>query len=210
MTASGDQEAWMSDEELIFYHSPKTRSSCVLALLEEREQPVGDGLQLNAYGRKCYDAGREQAEADFQEAVLDAAVEEAKVDVPDGLVEARARELLDRMLHRLSHQGISREMYLQISGQSEEELVAESSEEAERSLKREAVLAAIVEAEGIEPADGDILDALQGPALQEKTSPQKLRNRLEKAGRLDDLKDDLAQRAALDFIVENAASDSGS
>ena len=159
---------------------------------------------------RILEADREQAEADFQEAVLDAAVQEAKVDVPAGLVEARARELLDRMLHRLSHQGISREMYLQISGQSEEELVAESSEEAEKSLKREAVLAAIVEAEGIEPADGDILDALQGPALQEKTSPQKLRNRLEKAGRLDDLKDDLAQRAALDFIVENAASDSGS
>lgn len=166
-------------------------------------------LREDVAGR-ILEADRERSEAEYKEAVLDAVVDEAKVDVPDGLVEARARELLDNMLHRLSHQGISREMYLQISGQSEEELVAESAEEAARSLRREAVLAAIVEAEGIEPADGDILDALQGPALQEKTSPQKLRNRLEKAGRLDDLKDDLAQRAALDFIVENAASDGGS
>ena len=153
---------------------------------------------------RILEADREQAEGEFQEAVLDAAVENAKVEAPDALVEARARELLDRMLHRLSHQGISREMYLQISGQSEEELVAESSDEARRTLQREAVLAAVVEAEGIEPSDGDILDALQGPALQEKMSPQKLRKRLEKAGRLDDLKDDLAQRAALDFMVENA------
>lgn len=155
---------------------------------------------------RLLEADREQAEAEFQEAVLDAAVDGAKIEVPDALVEARARELLDRMLHRLSHQGISREMYLQISGQSEEELVAESGEEARKTLQREAVLAAVVEAEEIEPSDGDILDALQGPALQEKMSPQKLRKRLEKAGRLDDLKDDLAQRAALDFLVENAVA----
>lgn len=160
-------------------------------------------LREDVAGR-LLEADREQAESEFQEAVLDAAVAEAKVDVPDGLVEARARELLDRMLHRLSHQGISREMYLQISGQTEEELVAESAEEAARTLRREAVLAAVVEEEGIEPSDGDILDALQGSALQEKMPPQKLRKRLEKAGRLDDLKDDLAQRAALDFMVENA------
>ncbi|MFM8763001.1 MAG: trigger factor [Solirubrobacterales bacterium] len=165
--------------------------------LEERKADVAARL---------LEADREQAEAEFQEAVLDAAVDGSKVEVPDALVEARARELLDRMLHRLSHQGISREMYLQISGQSEEELVAESAEEARKTLQREAVLAAVVEAEGIEPSDGDILDALQGPALQEKMSPQKLRKRLEKAGRLDDLKDDLAQRAALDFLVENAVA----
>lgn len=155
---------------------------------------------------RLLEADREQAEAEFQEAVLDAAVDGSEVEVPDALVEARARELLDRMLHRLSHQGISREMYLQISGQSEEELVAESAAEARKTLQREAVLAAVVEAEGIEPSDGDILDALQGPALQEKMSPQKLRKQLEKAGRLDDLKDDLAQRAALDFLVENAVA----
>lgn len=155
---------------------------------------------------RLLEADREQAEAEFQEAVLDAAVDGSEVEVPDALVEARARELLDRMLHRLSHQGISREMYLQISGQSEEELVAESAAEARKTLQREAVLAAVVEAEGIEPSDGDILDALQGPALQEKVSPQKLRKQLEKAGRLDDLKDDLAQRAALDFLVENAVA----
>ena len=40
----------------------------------------------------------------------------ATVEVPDALVEARARELWDQMLHSLSHQGIDRETYLRISG----------------------------------------------------------------------------------------------
>ena len=58
----------------------------------------------------------ERVEAEFREAVLDAAVANATVEVPDALVEARARELWEQMLHSLSHQGISKEMYLQISG----------------------------------------------------------------------------------------------
>ena len=57
-----------------------------------------------------------RVEAQFREAVLDAAVDNATVEVPDALVAARSRELWDQMLHSLSHQGISKEMYLQISG----------------------------------------------------------------------------------------------
>ncbi len=147
----------------------------------------------------------QRADGEYREAVLDAVVDQATVTVPEALIEARARELLDRMLHQLEHQGINRDMYFQISGRTEEELLAEGAEDAERTLKREAVLAALVEAEGIEPSDGDVLDALQEPAARENTTPEKLRDRLDKAGRLDDLVDDLAQRAALDLIVEHAS-----
>ncbi len=67
--------------------------------------------------RERLSEGEEQRiEAEFREAVLDSAVAGATIDVPDALVEARARELWDQMLHSLSHQGISKEMYLQISG----------------------------------------------------------------------------------------------
>ena len=108
------------------------------------------------------------------------------------------------MAHSLSHQGISKEAYLQISGKTEDEMLAEAAPEAEQGLKREAVLAAIIEAEGIEASDGDILDALQASAARENTTPEKLRERLEQAGRLDEVRADLAQRAALDFLVEHA------
>src|SRR6185295_10219051 len=63
----------------------------------------------------------QRIEAEFREAALDAAVEKAKVEVPDSLIEARARELWDSMLHSLAHQGISRDAYLRISGRSGEE-----------------------------------------------------------------------------------------
>jgi len=148
----------------------------------------------------------ERAEAEFREAVLDAAVEQATVTVPNALIRARSAELMERMLHNLEHQGIARDMYFQIAGKTEDELLEEGSDEAERTLEREAVLAAIVDAEDLEPSDSDILDALQASAVRDETTPEKLRERLEKAGRLDDLLDDLRQRAALDLIVEHATA----
>jgi trigger factor len=153
---------------------------------------------------KLREADEAKVDADWREAVLDAVADNATVEVPEALVEARARELWDRMLHSLSHQGISKEMYLQISGGDEEKIIEEAKPDAEKALRREAVLAAVIEAESITPADGDVLDALQATAARERTTPEKLRARLEKAGRLDELTDDLAQRAAVDFLAEHA------
>jgi trigger factor len=153
---------------------------------------------------KLREAEERKAEAEYREAVLDAVAANAKVDVPDALVRARATELFERMMHSLSHQGINKDMYLRISGKTEDEILEEALPDAEQALRREAVLAAVIETETIEPAEGDILDALQATAARENTTPEKLRDRLDKAGRLDDLRDDLAQRAAVDFLVEHA------
>jgi trigger factor len=155
---------------------------------------------------KLREADENRVDADFREAVLDAVVEKATVEVPDALVEARAREMWERMIHSLSHQGISRENYLRIADKSEEDILAEALPDAAKAIRREAVIAAVIEAEGIEPSDGDVLDALQSSAAREGTTPEKLRDRLEKAGRLDEVKDDLAQRAAVNFLAENAKS----
>jgi trigger factor len=145
-----------------------------------------------------------QVEQAFREAVVDAVVQAAKVDVPDALVEARARELWERMLHSLGHQGIDKDAYLRIAGKAEDELLEEARPDAEQALRREAVIAAVIEKESIDPTDGDVLDALQASAARENTSVEKLRDRLQQAGRIDELKQDLAQRMAVDWLVERA------
>jgi trigger factor len=155
---------------------------------------------------KLAESDEARIDAEFREAVLDAVVKASEVDVPEALVEARAAELWERMLHSLGHQGITKEAYLRIAGKSEEELLAEARPDAEQALRREAVIAAVIEAEAIEPSDGDVLDALQASAARERTTPEKLRARLEKAGRLDEVRDDLAQRAAVGLLAENATA----
>jgi trigger factor len=157
-------------------------------------------------GTRLSEAETARIEAEFREAALDSAVKNAKVDIPDALVEAWAREQWDQMLHSLSHQGISRDAYLRIAGEDEDAIVERAKPEAEQGLRREAVLAAIIEAEGIEPTDDEMLEAVEqaagdGPG---RTSPKKLLERLKSSGRIDALKEDLAQRKALDLVADAA------
>jgi trigger factor len=149
-------------------------------------------------------ADEQKVEAEFREAVLDAVVREAKVDVPDALVDARAQELWERMTHTLSHQGIDKDTYLRISGKTEGEILEEAKPDAAQALRREAVIAAVVAAKDIQPSDGDVLDALQASAEREKVAPEKLRDQLDKNGRIDEVKDDIAQRQAVDLLAESA------
>ena len=152
------------------------------------------------------EADSAQIEGEFRQAALDSAVKAATVEIPEALVEARARELWDSMLHSLAHQGISREAYLRIAGRDEDEIVEQSKPDAEQALRREAVLAAIVEAEGIEPTDEEVLEAVEQAAGegQGRTSPKKLLERLKSTGRLESLKEDIAQRKAIDLVAESA------
>jgi trigger factor len=143
-------------------------------------------------------------EAEFRETVLDAAVAAARIEIPDSLVDARSRELWEQMLHSLSHQGISKEVYLQISGRSEEQIVAEGRADAERQLKREAVLAAVVAAESIEPSEEELLEALAEAAPAESKSAKKLLDRMRSGGRVDAFKAELAQRKALELMAGSA------
>jgi trigger factor len=147
---------------------------------------------------------RSRLEAEFREAALDAVVQESKVEIPDALVEARARELWEQMIHSLSHQGIDRATYLRITGREEADIVEEGKPDAEQALRREAVLAAIVDAEGIRPTEEEVMEAVERAAPAEQMSAKKLYERLKNAGRLEQLEDDLAQRKALDLVAESA------
>ena len=151
-------------------------------------------------------AAEQQIDTEFRESVLDAVVANASVEVPEALVEARAQEVFDRTLHSLSHQGISKEIYLQIAGKPEEELVAEAKPDADKSLRREAVLTAVIEAEGVDASDEDILGVIGGSAQQQGTTPQKLLERLRKDGRIEEIREDLRQRKAMDLLVEHATA----
>jgi trigger factor len=143
-------------------------------------------------------------EREFERDVLDAVAAGAQIEVPHQLVHARAHEVVQETMSSLARQGISKEMYLQISGQDEEQLAQDAEQEAEQTLRREAVVAAVVAAEKIEPSDEDVLEALKPTAEREKTSPEKLQARLEANGRLGRLRAELAHRQAVEWLVAHA------
>lgn len=154
--------------------------------------------------RRIAEQESQAIENEFREAVLDAAVANATVEVPDALVEARAAELWDQTARTLAQRGIDKQQYLQMSGRSEAEIVQEAKPDAEQALKRDAVLAAVVEAESIEPTDEDLAEALAHTAEHEGTTGEKLLERVKKSGNVEMLREDVATTKALDLLVEQA------
>jgi trigger factor len=153
---------------------------------------------------RLLEAQESRVAEEFREAALDTAVAQASVPVTPELAQARAKEMWERMLHSLAHRGISREAYLQISGREESEVLAEMAPEADQALRREALLTAVVAAEGIAPSDQDVLEALAPTAEREGVAPEKLLEQLREGGRLDEAREDLAARQALDLIADEA------
>jgi trigger factor len=149
-------------------------------------------------------AEEHELEHEFERAVLDAAVATAKIEIPEQLVHARAHEMVEETLTALARQGISKETYLQIAGKSEEEIAHEAEPEAERALRRDAVIAAVVDAEEIEPSEEDVLEAIGPSAERAKTKPEKLLERLRSSGGLQRLRQDIAARQALELLVKAA------
>ena len=184
---------------------------------EKRLPELDDEFALHAGGFDTLDELREdiarrlremderRAQDEFREAALDAAVEKSTIEIPHDVVHGKAHDIWHQMEHRLRHSGIDPAQYLAISGKTEEEILKETEPDAEKSLKREAVLAAIVESEQIEPTDDELLEFLSGgrPGADEQQLRKDLAQ-LEKDGRLGLIREDVAMRKAVELVADNA------
>ena len=145
-----------------------------------------------------------RAEEDFRLAAIDAAVEAATVEVSEQLATARAEERWERMERQLAGRGMDPNTFLQMQGKTREELIAETRPDAEKELKREAVVTAIAEAEGIEVSEEEMVEALEHSAEHERTTPEKLLERLRKSGRDRMVSEDIRARKAIELVAEAA------
>jgi trigger factor len=156
------------------------------------------------------EAEERRIEIEFREAAVDAVAAESRIDVPHELVHAKAHEMWHRTANRLAQQGVDPRRYVELTGKDEEQLVTEAEPDAEKALRRESVLAAIVESEGIEVTDEELMDALrQASADQSGRQPSEkaLQRSLKRAraqGADEALREDIAMRKAVDLVVEHA------
>jgi trigger factor len=152
------------------------------------------------------EAEERAVEGEFREAAVDAVVAGSRIEIPHELVHSKAHEMWHRTARRLAAQGVDPQRYLELAGKTEEELAVESESDAELALKREAVLAAIVHAEGIEVSDDEVNEALRAAAPPDASEKQ-LKRALKRArsqGADDALREDIAMRKAVDLVVEHA------
>jgi trigger factor len=165
--------------------------------LEELRADIAEKLRAVASSR---------SDEQFRAAAVEAAVQNAKVDVPEELAAARAEEMFHRFEHQLADRGVDPEAFARIQGKPREELVADVRPDAERSLRREAVLAAIADAEQIEISDDDLFEALRGgddsPATEKEA--RRALERLRSSGRDALVREDIRIRRAAEVVVEAA------
>jgi trigger factor len=153
---------------------------------------------------KVAEVASERIEQDFRIAAIDAAAAAATVELPEELAAARASERWERVERQLAARGMSPASYLQMQGKTREQVIEESLPDAERELRREAVLAAIAEEEGIEVSEEEMVEALAHTAEHERTTPEKLLARLRESGRDALLREDIRVRKAIDLVAGSA------
>ncbi|HEY5198247.1 MAG TPA: trigger factor [Solirubrobacteraceae bacterium] len=151
-----------------------------------------------------------RAEREYREAVVAAAAANTELDVPEILVQARADEAWERMLRSLADQGITKEAYLQLAQKPEEQVREEARPDALEALRREATIVALIEAEGIEPTEWELVEALQEHVAPDESGkipePEELLEKLRKSGRITDLIENVAARKAVDVLVDAAVT----
>jgi trigger factor len=113
---------------------------------------------------------------DFRQRALDAAAAEAKVDVPEALAQARAAEMWDRFARQIAGQGLDPDAYLKMQGKTRDEMIAQTKPQAEMSIRHEAVVAAVAQAEEIEFSEAiDLIAAEAKPIpLEQAVAREKI------------------------------------
>ena len=162
--------------------------------LEEFKKDLGEKLKTRR---------QEQADRDFENAVIDALIEKLECDVPQAMIDYRADKMLEDYANRIQSQGIKFETYLQMMGMTVDDMRAQSKTAADRAVRSDLALEAIVAAENIEVTDAEVDEEIAKLAEQYKMEADKVRELLS----LEDLRMDLSMRKALD-LVKGAAKKS--
>ncbi|ADG05405.1 trigger factor [Kyrpidia tusciae DSM 2912] len=137
--------------------------------------------------------------------VVDKVVEEAVVEVPGVMIEHELEHLYHDFADRLQRQGIPTEMYFEVTGSSEEKVKEQMRPDAEKRVRTSLVLEAVQKQEGIEPTEEEVEAELEKAAQSMRMDAARLKELLTPS-QLDSLRQDLAIRKTVEFLVANSTS----
>ena len=106
--------------------------------------------------KKLEEANTARAEREYEEAILRAVVENAKMDIPAVMVEQEIDRMVQDLAQRLQYQGLTLEQYFQFTGTDAEKMREYMKENAETKVKTELVLEALQKAEKMEVLDEEL------------------------------------------------------
>jgi trigger factor len=153
--------------------------------------------------RRLEEVAQAQVDELFRRTVIDAVVAKAAVDVPQVMVDRRVATILQQTAQQLP-EGVSFEDYLAATGRSLEEVVAELRPDAENAIRRELVVEAVAEAEGIEVSDEEVEEQVRADAEATGRAPDRLLHDLREHGGWEALRQDLRLKRAVEVLTGSA------
>lgn len=110
--------------------------------------------------KKLEERAEERRRHEFESDAIQGAVDNAKLDLPDALIEDELNAMIDDLRHTMAQQGFTLDMFCEYTGKSIDQIRDEYRPDAEIRAKTRLVLDAIADKEGVEVADEDINKAI--------------------------------------------------
>ena len=153
--------------------------------------------------KKLTSKKEEEAKIAKEEAALDAVIADAKMEIPDAMLETQQRQLLENFAQRIQAQGLTLEQYMQFTGLTAQTMMEQLKPEALKRIQSRLVLEAVAAAEKMEATEEDFEAEIKSIAESYQMEADKVKELLGEQG-AKQVKEDICVRKAADFIVDNA------
>ncbi len=190
---------------------------CTVKKLQEKQLPeldddfVGDVSEesdtVEEYKeeirKKLADRKAASAKNAKEDAVVEALIADATMDIPDAMLQTQQRQLLQDFAQRLQYQGLNMEQYMKYTGATEEALLEQMKPQALKRIQSRLVLEAVVAAEGIQATEEEFEEEVKTMAEVYQETPEKAREILGETGKKQVMQD-ICIKKAVELVVENA------
>lgn len=138
-----------------------------------------------------------------EEAVINAIIEDAKMEIPDAMLETQQRQMVEEFAQRIQSQGLTMEQYMQFTGMTPAVMLEQIKPQALKRIQSRLVLEAVVAAEKMEASDEEFEAEVKSMGEAYQMEPEKVKELLGENG-AKQVKEDICIKKAVEFVVENA------
>ncbi len=149
------------------------------------------------------DKKKEDAKKEKQSRAVAKAVENASMEIPEGMIKLQVNNMVNDFAQRLQMQGLSIDQYIQYMGANPQQFMDSLKPEAETRIKNSLVLEAVVKAEDIKVSDEDYQAEIERMAEMYKMETDKVKEMLGEAEE-EQIRSDLAIQKAAELIADKA------
>lgn len=145
----------------------------------------------------------EEAKNIKEEKVIEAIIADAQMDIPEAMIETQQRQMAEDFAQRIRMQGITIDQYFQFTGLTREALLEQMKPQAEQRIKSRLVLEAVAKAENMTASEEEYNEEIERMAEAYNMKVDELTDMI---GEFEQkaIKEDLAIKKAVDFVLENA------